>query len=130
MSKINGIPQSCGYTSDSSDQSSIYTGRDEMVAIRSRFPARIPIILTRLAMEKKLPMLERTKYLVPQEMTLAQFQMIIRTSMHLNSKKALYFLVDGNPMIGLSLTMAELYQNCGKSDGYLYITYASQDTFG
>lgn len=48
--------------------------------------------------------------------------------MHPN--QALYLLVNNRSMLSLSLTLAEVYTEHAGSDGFLSVTYASQEVFG
>lgn len=50
--------------------------------------------------------------------------------MHISSSQALYLLVNNRSMVSLSLTLAEVYSEHACPDGFLYITYASQEVFG
>lgn len=51
---------------------------EEVKGIRSKFPNKIPVIVERFSKEKSLPQLDKTKFLVPQELTMSQFVTIIR----------------------------------------------------
>ncbi|XP_044735941.1 microtubule-associated proteins 1A/1B light chain 3C-like [Chrysoperla carnea] len=102
----------------------------ETYALRCKFPTKVPIMVTRYAKEKNLPHLDKSKYLVPQEITLSQFITIIRHRMQLRPTEALYLLVNDRSMLSLSCTLAEAYQEYQEKDGFLYITYASQAVFG
>lgn len=104
--------------------------KEEVMAIRNRFPTKIPIIVQRFSKESHLPQLDKSKFLVPQEITMSQFLTIIRNRMHINSSQALYLLVNNRSMVSLSLTLAEVYSEHACPDGFLYITYASQEVFG
>ncbi|KAJ8982595.1 hypothetical protein NQ317_005067 [Molorchus minor] len=104
--------------------------KEEVLAIRSRFPTKIPVIVQRYFKETHLPQLDKSKFLVPQEITMSQFQTIIRNRIHLNSNQALYLLVNNRSMLSLSLTLAEVYSEHANGDGFLYVTYASQEVFG
>ncbi|XP_044763018.1 uncharacterized protein LOC123319974 [Coccinella septempunctata] len=104
--------------------------KDEILAIRSRFPTKVPVIVKRFSREKHLPQLDKTKYLVPQEVTMSQFQMILRNKMQLHPNRSMYLLVNERSMLSLSTTVAEVYYEHAQSDGYLYVTYASQEVFG
>lgn len=53
-----------------------------------------------------------------------------RNRMHLGPQQALYLLVNNRSMASLSRTLAEVYQEHQDEDGFLYITYASQEVFG
>ncbi|CAG2058003.1 unnamed protein product [Timema podura] len=108
-----------------------YASRKEEVAIiRSKFPNKVPIIVERFYKELYLPRLDKTKFLVPQEITMSQFVSIIRNRMQLGSTQAFYLLVNNRSMLSLSKTLAEVYNEYRADDGFLYLTYASQEVFG
>ncbi|KAF4528058.1 hypothetical protein B566_EDAN012019 [Ephemera danica] len=50
--------------------------------------------------------------------------------MKLGPQQALYLLVNNRSMASLSRTLAEVYQEHRDEDGFLYVTYASQEVFG
>lgn len=104
--------------------------KEEVLAIRNRFPTKIPIIVQRFCKETHLPHLDKSKFLVPQEITMSQFLTVIRNRMKVTSTQALYLLVNNRSMISLSLTLAEVYTEYCGPDGFLYVTYASQEVFG
>ncbi|XP_069036714.1 microtubule-associated proteins 1A/1B light chain 3C [Lepisosteus oculatus] len=106
------------------------TRAHEVCSIRSRFPNKLPVIVERYAREKTLPLLDKTKFLVPQEMTMGQFVTLLRNRIELQASQAFYLLVAGRTLASLSVTMAEVYACHRDPDGFLYITYASQETFG
>ncbi|CAG9853590.1 unnamed protein product [Phyllotreta striolata] len=104
--------------------------KEEVLAIRNRFPTKIPVIVQRFYKETHLPHLDKAKFLVPQEITMSQFQTIIRNRIRLNSHQTLYLLVNNRSMMSLTLTLAEVYGEHADTDGFLYVTYASQEVFG
>jgi microtubule-associated protein 1 light chain len=103
---------------------------EEVLALRNKFPTKIPIIIKRYAKELQLPNLDKCKFLVPQEITMSQFQTIIRNKLQLGPNHALDLLVNNRSMLSLSLTLAEVYSAHAGPDGFLYVTYASQEVFG
>ncbi|CAG9814995.1 unnamed protein product [Phaedon cochleariae] len=109
---------------------SVEVRKEEVLAIRNRFPTKIPVIVQRFFKETHLPQLDKSKFLVPQEITMCQFQTIIRNRIRLNQNQALYLLVNNKSMMSLSLTLAEVYTEHSENDGFLYVTYASQEVFG
>ncbi|XP_076442430.1 microtubule-associated protein 1 light chain 3 gamma-like [Babylonia areolata] len=104
--------------------------KDELEGIRQKFPSKIPVIVERYHKEKSLSRLDKTKFLVPQELTMSQFLTIIRNRMSLSSHQSLYLLVNNKSLSSMSATMAEIYRDDKDPDGFLYMTYASQEMFG
>ncbi|KAJ8285039.1 hypothetical protein COCON_G00038890 [Conger conger] len=109
---------------------SFATRKQEVAVIRSKFPTKIPVIIERYTREKYLPPLDKTKFLVPQELSLSQFVTIIRNRMSLMPSQAFYLLISNNGLASMSLTMAQVYKDHRDDDGFLYMTYASQEMFG
>jgi len=104
--------------------------KKEIVNIREKFPNKIPCIVERASREKVLPALEKVKYLTPSEMTMGSFTSVIRNRMCVGSSYAIYFTVNRKFIVNMSSTMAEVYTEHQDDDGYLYITYSSQEVFG
>ncbi|CAG9770110.1 unnamed protein product [Ceutorhynchus assimilis] len=104
--------------------------KEEVMAIRTRFPNKIPVIVQKYWKENQLPQLDKSKFLVPQDITMSQFQTIIRNRMRMGQNQALYLLVNERSMLSLSLTLGEVYTEHAGPNGFLYITYASQEVFG
>ncbi|XP_061690837.1 microtubule-associated proteins 1A/1B light chain 3C isoform X1 [Syngnathoides biaculeatus] len=106
------------------------TRKDEVCSIRSKFPNKLPVIVERYIREKTLPLLDKTKFLVPFELTLGQFLCLLRNKIDLESTQALFLLVAEKSMSCMSSSMGEVYTHYRDPDGFLYITYASQEMFG
>ncbi|XP_012499824.1 PREDICTED: microtubule-associated proteins 1A/1B light chain 3C [Propithecus coquereli] len=109
---------------------SLATRQEEVAGIRAKFPNKIPVIVERYPREKFLPLLDKTKFLVPQELTMTQFLSIIRSRMVLRATEAFYLLVNNKSLVSMSMTMAEIYRDYKDEDGFVYMTYASQEMFG
>ncbi|XP_043342077.1 microtubule-associated proteins 1A/1B light chain 3C isoform X1 [Cervus elaphus] len=134
---------------------SLATRREEVAGIRVKFPGKIPVIVERYPREKFLPRLDKTKFLVPQELTMTQFLSVIRfmgcfqdllnqnlwdgvhfqqdsprSRMVLGATEAFYLLVNNKSLGSMNVTMAEIYRDYKDEDGFVYMTYASQEMFG
>ena len=89
----------------------------------------MPVIVERFHKERNLPQLDKTKFLVPQELTMSQFVTIIRNRMSLTSTQAFYLLIDDKGIASMSMTLTELYEKKKNADGFLYMSYASQGRY-
>ncbi|XP_072519166.1 microtubule-associated protein 1 light chain 3 gamma [Salminus brasiliensis] len=106
------------------------TRKDEVCTIRSKFPNKLPVIVERYIREKQLPLLDKSKFLVPQELTMGQFLCLLRSKIVLEASQSLYLLISEKSMCCMTASMAEIYSQHRDPDGFLYMTYASQDMFG
>ena len=109
---------------------SIEERKNESSRILSTYPNRLPIICEK-APNSDIPSIQKTKYLVPSDMSANQFQFLIRRNINLNQNSALYLITDKGITLTLSQTMMEVYNNNkDKQDNFLYLYYASELTWG
>ena len=101
----------------------------EFQRISRKHPDKIPIICEKEE-KSKLKIIEKTKYLIEKTINLPQFSSIIRQKLELGENDALFFLVNGKISISGTISMADIYNNYKEKDGFLYIAYASQETWG
>jgi GABA(A) receptor-associated protein len=104
--------------------------KSESERIREKYSDRIPVICEKsLKSNVSMPDLNKSKYLVPHDLTIGQFMYVIRKRLQLNSSDALYLFVNGHIMT-CSNTMGMAYDNHKDSDGFLYLKYSKESTFG
>jgi GABA(A) receptor-associated protein len=96
--------------------------------IRAKYPERVPVIVEK-SLNSDIVNIDKNKFLAPCELTVGQFMFIIRRRMKLPPEKALFVFVKNHiPM--QSLLISTLYDDCADADGFLYMTYAGENTFG
>ena len=88
-----------------------------------------PVIVCKNCKEGTLPDIDKQKYLVPKELTLGQFVYIIRKRIKLDPNQALFVLIN-NSLQPTNRLLEDIYSDSKDEDGYLYIVYSSENTFG
>merc|ERR1712032_869637 len=78
----------------------------------------------------KLPDIDKTKYLVPNDLSAYHFNYIIRKRIKLPETGSLYFFVNGRYLLKGDTLMSEVYKQRKDADGFLYITYTDETTLG
>lgn len=101
----------------------------ESKRVMEKYSNRIPIICEKLSSKADLPDIDKTKYLVPNDLTVGQFVYIIRNRMKLPPEEALFLLISNN-IFSSSTLMGTLYNFYKDADGFLYIQYCKENTFG
>lgn len=72
--------------------------KQEAIKILENYPNRIPIICEKDP-KCKLNEIDKTKYLVPNDLTLSQFTFIVRKRLQLDKNSALFLLINGKHAI-------------------------------
>lgn len=96
--------------------------------IRAKYMERVPVIVEK-SIDSDIAAIDKNKFLAPVDLTLGQFMYIIRRRMKLPSEKALFVFVKNHIPIQ-SVLMSSLYDEYKDVDGFLYMTYAGENTFG
>merc|ERR1719189_1900308 len=97
---------------------------------RTRYPTKIPIVIEKSMSEKKIGRIDKLKWLVPHEMTIFQFSLILRQRLQCPPQTQFFLLINGRDFPPLNTALASIYKKYCDKDGYLYLTYSSQESFG
>ena len=104
----------------------------ESERMRTKYPDRIPVRVLRSPQCKKIPLVDKEKFLVPEDLTVSQLIFIIRKRVKLAPEMALFLMVgkEGKTIPASSQIMSSLYNDFKDADGFLYVTYTGESTFG
>ncbi|CAH1449772.1 unnamed protein product [Lactuca virosa] len=100
----------------------------EAARIREKYPDRIPVIVEK-AERTDIPDIDKKKYLVPADLTVGQFVYVVRKRIKLSAEKAIFIFVK-NVLPPTAAMMSAIYEENKDEDGFLYMTYSGENTFG
>jgi len=95
----------------------------------NRHTDRIPVIIENTNCVK----LENYKYLLPKSIKFSDFYNIVKTKIKLDRKQAIFMFVKNENdyvLIPLSETIEFIYNTYKNEDGFLYIKFGIENTFG
>ena len=92
-----------------------------------KYHDRVPVIVK--PGNDRTPSMEKTKYLVPKTSTVGEFVSVVRKKTHIKSYQALFVFVN-SVLPPTNATIADVYSEHHDADGFLYITYTLENTFG
>jgi len=86
-------------------------------------------VIVEKAEKSDIPDIDKKKYLVPADLTVGQFVYVIRKRIKLSPEKAIFIFVS-NVLPPTAALMSAIYEEHKDDDGFLYITYSGENTFG
>nr|GMC87302.1 autophagy-related protein 8F [Ipomoea batatas] len=86
-------------------------------------------VIVEKAERSDIPNIDKKKYLVPSDLTVGQFVYVIRKRIELSPEKAIFIFVD-NVLPPTGALMSAIYDEKKDEDGFLYVTYSGENTFG
>ena len=91
--------------------------------IKNNYPYKVPVICERDP-KSNLPDLDKHKYLVPEDLTVNQFNLMIRRRLEIEDTVPLYFIVNGKDFISGDFLLSEIYNKYKDyQDELLYVAY-------
>ena len=102
--------------------------KEESNKIMNKYPSRIPIIVEK-AKGCMLDDIDKKKYLAPKDLKVNQLLYVIRRRIKLGPEQSIFLLIGGE-LCSSNTSLVEVYEKHADKDGFLYIKYASENTFG
>ena len=93
-----------------------------------RYTDRLPIIVEKVE-GSSIPEIDRNKFLVPADISLGQFVLVVRKRVEIQPEQALFLFIGENIPSNTTI-MSDLYAKHKDDDGFLYLCYAAENTFG
>ena len=100
----------------------------ESSRIMEKYPNRIPVICECVGGE--VPDIDRKKYLVPSDLSMAEFLYVIRKRIKIKPEQSIYLFVGDSVMVAGCQIMGSVYAEHKDLDGFLYTCYSGENTFG
>jgi len=97
--------------------------------ILEKYPDRVPLIIQPSKSDRDAYPIDKSKYITPRELTLLQLQQIIRKRIHFPPEKALFMFIN-NKIYPITSMVGPIYDANKDADGFLYISYCQESTFG
>ena len=97
--------------------------------IMKKYPDRLPVIVEKQK-NSNINEIDKQKYLVPNDLTIGQFIYVIRKRIKLSPEQAIFIFVDDSTLPNTNALMSSVYYHYKNKDGFLYITYSGENTFG
>lgn len=98
--------------------------------VRAKYPDHVPIVCEKDPLDRGgVPDIDKRKFLVPVGATVGQFMQVLRGRIRVPPSQALYVLIRST-MPPTAARMGDMYEDHQDSDGFLYVMYAAENTFG
>jgi len=118
------------YNSEFKSAFSFEDRRNECARMMEKFPDRVPVIIERID-SSDLPKIDRKKLLVPNDIALGQLVQIIRKRITLQPNVSIFtYITEQQKLVSISLPISQVYAEHKDEDGFLYVFYTSESTFG
>jgi GABA(A) receptor-associated protein len=118
-----------GFYSEFKQETTLIERREESQRVINKYPLRRPVICERLNTKNGTPQIDKKKYLIPNDLTIGQLIYIIRDRLKIKSNEAIFLFINGKIM-ATSKNIIDVYNEEKDNDGFLYIQYSKENTFG
>lgn len=94
-----------------------------------KYPDRVPVIIDTNDSSSFNEKLDKHKFVVPDTLSVSEFIVIIRKRLKIDSTKAIFVFCGNTILIGSTL-FRQIYEQYKEEDGFLYLIYKAESTFG
>lgn len=95
-----------------------------------KYPHRIPVVCERDNRCQNVSTDNKKKFLVPLDMRLGEFLLVIRRRIKLSPERAIFMYIGDNHLVCSSNTFGYTYERYKNDDGFLYLAYSGESVFG
>jgi len=96
-----------------------YIRRQEALNIKESHPDKVPIVVKTL----------KNKFLVSKDVSFGQFVFVIRKYISMKPEEAIFLFIK-NKLVPSTMLMRDIYNEYKSPDGFVYVTYSKENTFG
>lgn len=93
-----------------------------------RYPSRVPIII--YTKNNNIPITEKSKFLVENKVTIAEFMHVLRKYIKLQENESIFLFTESNTIPASSSLLSNIHKEHKNEDGFLYLEYNIESTFG
>jgi len=100
----------------------------EINNLKLKYPNRIPVIV--YTSNSNNPPISKSKFLVESSMSMANFMAVLKNYIKIDKSDAIFLFTEKNTLIPNSWQISDVYYTSKNEDGFLYIEYCLENTFG
>lgn len=105
--------------------------KNQAYKLKNSYHNRLPILVCKDPRDTTdLQEITKHKFLVPCDLTVGQFLCIVRKYVKLTPEVAIFLYPNKEKLYGVSEMMQNIYEEDKSEDGFLYILYRGENTFG
>jgi len=104
---------------------------NECADMLDRYPDKVCIIVERsTSASSSTPYLHKRKFLAAKDMSLFEFLIVIRNRFNIHDTQTILFFVNDTTLLPQTTVISDIYHQYRDHDGFVYLTYSTENTFG
>lgn len=113
-----------------SEMPSLQNRKQESDKLLANYSDKLPIILEPYSSSGNRYLIKQNKFLVPKLYTFHEFIFLIRKKLTLLKSESLFITIGNSYFPALNRSLVSIYNEYKDSDGFLYVFYSSEATWG